>query len=63
MLPEEQPVEYILEGIDAEMAASAQPKVILFDIGGVVVSGSGSYSARLFILRLKRLALEIGLSF
>lgn len=38
MLPDEQPVEYILEGIDAEMAASTQPKVILFDIGGVVVS-------------------------
>lgn len=36
MLPEDQPVEYILEGIDAEMGS--QPKVILFDIGGVVVS-------------------------
>ncbi|KAI3395474.1 hypothetical protein diail_1260 [Diaporthe ilicicola] len=35
MLPEDQPVEYILEGIDAEMGS--QPKVILFDIGGVVV--------------------------
>lgn len=39
MIPDEQPVEYILNGIDAEMAASAQPTVILFDIGGVVVSG------------------------
>lgn len=29
-------MEYILEGIDAEMGS--QPKVILFDIGGVVVS-------------------------
>lgn len=38
ILPDEQLVEYILEGIDAEMAASAQPTVILFDIGGVVVS-------------------------
>lgn len=38
MLPDEQPVEYILEGLDAEMALAAQPKVILFDIGGVVVS-------------------------
>ncbi|KAK7698189.1 hypothetical protein SLS64_012759 [Diaporthe eres] len=37
MLPEDQPVEYILEGIDAEMGSQAQPKVILFDIGGVVV--------------------------
>lgn len=36
MLPEDQPVETILEGIDAEMGS--QPKVILFDIGGVVVS-------------------------
>lgn len=35
MLPEDQPVETILEGIDAEMGS--QPKVILFDIGGVVV--------------------------
>lgn len=31
-------MEYILEGIDAEMGSQAQPKVILFDIGGVVVS-------------------------
>lgn len=38
MLPDEQPVECILEGLDAEMAFTAQPKVILFDIGGVVVS-------------------------
>lgn len=30
-------MEYILEGIDAEMG-NQQPKVILFDIGGVVVS-------------------------
>lgn len=30
-------MEYILEGIDAEMGTQ-QPKVILFDIGGVVVS-------------------------
>ncbi|KAJ4396662.1 hypothetical protein N0V93_000883 [Gnomoniopsis smithogilvyi] len=37
MLPEEQPVEYILDGIDAVMASTNQPKVILFDIGGVVV--------------------------
>lgn len=32
-------MEYILEGIDAEMGV--QPKVILFDIGGVVVSHDG----------------------
>lgn len=38
MLPDEQPVEYILEGLDAEMAFPTQPKVILYDIGGVVVS-------------------------
>lgn len=36
MLPDEQPVEYILQSLDAEM--ETQPKVILFDIGGVVVS-------------------------
>lgn len=42
MLPDEQPVEYILEGMDAVMAGTAQPKVILFDIGGVVVSPSDS---------------------
>ncbi|ROV96306.1 hypothetical protein VMCG_07681 [Cytospora schulzeri] len=35
MLPDEQPVEYILESIESEM--ETQPKVILFDIGGVVV--------------------------
>lgn len=41
MLPDEQPVDYILESIDAEMETrtetQTQPKVILFDIGGVVV--------------------------
>lgn len=40
MLPDEQPVEYILKGLDAEMAVHTQPKVILFDMGGVVVSPS-----------------------
>lgn len=30
-------IDSILEGIEAEMAHSGQPKVILFDIGGVVV--------------------------
>lgn len=42
MLPDEQPVEYILDGINAVMASKVQPKVILFDIGGVVVSASDS---------------------
>lgn len=42
MLPDEQPVEYILDGIDAVMASRIHPKVILFDIGGVVVSASDS---------------------
>ncbi|PSR78681.1 haloacid dehalogenase-like hydrolase [Coniella lustricola] len=37
MLPDEHPIEHVLDGIDAVMAASAQPKVLLFDIGGVVV--------------------------
>lgn len=31
-------VDQIIAVIDAEMAASNQPKVILFDIGGVCVS-------------------------
>lgn len=35
--PEDPPVEQILEAID-EMTASPQPKVLLFDIGGVCVS-------------------------
>lgn len=47
MLPDEQPVEYILDGIDAVMASKVQPKVILFDIGGVVVSASDSFPQRL----------------
>jgi hypothetical protein len=38
MIPEDQPVEYILEAIDGIMAPSPQPKVLLFDIGGVCVS-------------------------
>ncbi|KAH8911810.1 haloacid dehalogenase-like hydrolase [Coniochaeta sp. PMI_546] len=37
MLPEEQPVEYILDTINDIMATSSQPKVLLFDIGGVCV--------------------------
>lgn len=42
MLLDDQPVEYILDGIDAVMANTTHPKVILFDIGGVVVSNSDS---------------------
>jgi hypothetical protein len=34
---EDPPIDQILEAID-EMAASKQPKVLLFDIGGVCVS-------------------------
>lgn len=42
MLPDEFPVEYILETIDAiikpeAMSPGKKPKVILFDIGGVCV--------------------------
>jgi hypothetical protein len=39
---EAHPVEYILEAIDGIMAPSsqAQPKALLFDIGGVCVSGN-----------------------
>lgn len=52
MLPDGQLVEYILEGIDAEMATgtSAQPTVILFDIGGVVVSRPFPLAPFLYIL-------------
>lgn len=32
------PVDLILDVIDAEMPGPKQPKVILFDIGGVCVS-------------------------
>jgi hypothetical protein len=43
MVPEEQPVEYILDAIDGIMAPSSQPpKVLLFDIGGVCVSDDSS---------------------
>lgn len=47
-LPDEHSVEYILEAIDAVMKTrtQTQPKVILFDIGGVVVS---TLSQRLMI--------------
>jgi hypothetical protein len=38
MIPEDQPVEYILDTIDDIMASPSQPKVLLFDIGGVCVS-------------------------
>lgn len=52
MLPEDQPVEYILEGIDAEMGSQAQPKVILFDIGGVVVSDGDGKGQQYRVLSL-----------
>lgn len=35
---EDLPVDQILEIVDAEMDGNKQPKVILFDIGGVCVS-------------------------
>lgn len=38
MVPEDQPVEHILEAIGDIMAPENQPKVLLFDIGGVCVS-------------------------
>lgn len=38
MLSEDQPVEYILDAIDSVMSSQPQPKVLLFDIGGVCVS-------------------------
>lgn len=38
MVPEDHPVEYILDAIDGIMAPVSQPTVLLFDIGGVCVS-------------------------
>jgi len=57
MLSEEFPVEVILEAIDSMAPPSeTQPKVILFDIGGVCVSNifrmSKRYSSILTIFRL-----------
>jgi hypothetical protein len=38
MSQEDVPIEFVLEGIESIMASVKQPKVILFDIGGVCVS-------------------------
>jgi hypothetical protein len=38
MSQEDVPIEFVLEGIESIMASSKQPRVILFDIGGVCVS-------------------------
>lgn len=35
---EDRTVDHIIDLVDAEMASKQQPKVILFDIGGVCVS-------------------------
>ncbi|PQE11052.1 epoxide hydrolase protein [Rutstroemia sp. NJR-2017a BVV2] len=35
MSQEDFPIEFVLEGIESIMASTKQPKVILFDIGGV----------------------------
>ncbi|PQE25682.1 epoxide hydrolase protein [Rutstroemia sp. NJR-2017a BBW] len=37
MSQEDVPIEFVLEGIESIMASIKQPKVILFDIGGVCV--------------------------
>ncbi|KAF4628555.1 hypothetical protein G7Y89_g9598 [Cudoniella acicularis] len=37
MLQEDYPIEFVLESVDAVMASDKQPKVLLFDIGGVCV--------------------------
>lgn len=34
------PVEFVLESLESIMAPQTQPKVILFDIGGVCVGGN-----------------------
>jgi hypothetical protein len=52
MLPEDHPVETILEGIEAEMGS--HPKVILFDIGGVVVSDAECGTSALPLLSTPR---------
>ena len=36
--PEDPPVDLILQVVDLEMDGPKQPKVLLFDIGGVCVS-------------------------
>lgn len=44
MLNEEDlPVEYVLDAIGTIMSSQRQPKVILFDIGGVCVSALSTY--------------------
>jgi hypothetical protein len=37
MSQEDYPVEFVLESLESVMAPQKQPKVILFDIGGVCV--------------------------
>lgn len=37
---EDRTVDHIIDLIDTEMADSKQPKVVLFDIGGVCVSAN-----------------------
>jgi hypothetical protein len=37
MSQEDYPVEFVLDSIESVMAPQKQPKVILFDIGGVCV--------------------------
>jgi hypothetical protein len=37
MSQEDYPVEFVLDSIESVMAPQRQPKVILFDIGGVCV--------------------------
>lgn len=41
--PEDPPIDLILEIVDSEMPGARQPKVLLFDIGGVCVSYSMSF--------------------
>jgi hypothetical protein len=38
MSQEDYPVDFILESIESAMAPPKQPKVLLFDVGGVCVS-------------------------
>jgi hypothetical protein len=42
MSQEDYPVEFVLNSIESVMAPQKQPKVILFDIGGVCVSVKSS---------------------
>jgi len=48
MSQEDYPVEFVLDSIESVMAPQKQPKVILFDIGGVCVRDDLSLIPHMF---------------